>query len=72
MNIDKIKETLNTLRTWLTLIYSSLVILIGGLVNRIENNKFDFILIAGFVLFFFLSIALLVISKKISKYLKQM
>ena len=71
MSLDKIKEILNTLRIWLTMLYGSLVILIGGLVNEIKNNKFDILFFIGLGLAFILLFTIIFITLKISKLLKQ-
>jgi len=71
MSLDKIKEILNTLRIWLTMLYGSLVILIGGLVNEIKNNKFDILFFIGLGLAFILLSTIIFITLKISKLLKQ-
>ena len=71
MSIDKIKEILNTLRIWLTMLYGSLVVLIGGLANEIKNNELDTLFFLGVGLAFILLFAIVFITTKISKYLKQ-
>jgi len=71
MSLDKIKEILNTLRIWLTMLYGSLVILISGLVNEIKNNKFDILFFIGLGLAFILLSTIIFITLKISKLLKQ-
>ena len=71
MSIDKIKEILNTLRIWLTMLYGSLVVLIGGLANEVKNNELDTLFFLGIGLAFILLFAIVFITIKISKYLKQ-
>lgn len=69
--IDEIKELLNSLRIWLTLSVGLIVILSGGLVNRYDNQRIDFIFWAGVVLLFILMLAILLLIMKISKRTKE-
>lgn len=59
------------LRVWLTLAFTTIVVLIGGLVGRYDNAKVDIIFYAGICIVFLLSLAIVLISKEISKKTKE-
>lgn len=72
--IDKIKETLNTLRVVLTICSAFIITLGGALGSMIKNNTSDYIFWLSFGLFeLFLLSAIIILVKivKITKYIEE-
>lgn len=66
--IDEVKEILNTLRIAMSIAFGVLVVLVGNLVNRIDNAKIDHIFWIGVgfggVILVLITVIILKISKK--------
>jgi len=69
--IDKVKETLNTLRVAMSIAFGILVVLIGSLVKRYDVAKIDTIFWTGFVMGIILMAVIVGIMIKISKKTKE-
>ena len=69
--IDKVKETLNTLRIAMSISFGILVVLVGSLVRRYDASKLDVIFWAGFVLALVVLSVIAVIMVKISSKTKE-
>ena len=69
--IDKVKETLNTLRIAMSISFGILVVLVGSLVRRYDASKLDVIFWAGFVLALVVLPVIAVIMVKISSKTKE-
>ena len=69
--IDEIKEILNTLRLALSILMGILIITIGSVINRFDNNKVDDIFWFSIVFAFIIIIILTMIIKKISNRTKE-
>jgi len=65
--IDKIKESLNTLRVVLSILFGLEALIVGGLIARFDNDKIDEIFLYGAILFFIILIVLFIVFVKISK-----
>jgi vacuolar-type H+-ATPase subunit I/STV1 len=69
--IDEIKEILNTLRIALSLTMGILVITVGSIVSRYDNNKVDELFWIGIGFIFVILGVLVFIVKNISKRTKE-
>ncbi len=69
--IDEVKEILNTLRVAMSIAFGILIILIGSLVKRYDNNSIDYIFWIGTVFVFILLITIVLVIKKISAKTKE-
>jgi hypothetical protein len=69
--IDEIKEVLNTLRIAMSIGFGMLVVVVGSIVNRYDENKTDIIFWIGVGFVFFLLSFLVMIIKKISDRTKE-
>jgi len=69
--IDKVKETLNTLRVAMSIAFGILVVLIGSLVKRYDAAKIDTIFWTGFAMGIILMAVIVGIMIKISKKTKE-
>ena len=69
--IDKVKETLNTLRVAMSIAFGILVVLIGSLVKRYDVAKIDTIFWTGFAMGIILMAVIVGIMIKISKKTKE-
>ena len=69
--IDEVKEILNTLRVAMSIACGILIILIGSLVKRYDNNSIDYIFWIGTVFVFILLITIVLVIKKISAKTKE-
>jgi hypothetical protein len=70
MNIDKIKETLNTLRVVLSISSVFIITLGGALGSMIKNNTNDYIFWLSFYLFEFFLLSAIILLIKIVKITK--
>ena len=69
--IDEVKEILNTLRVAMSIAFGILIILIGSLVKRYDNNSIDYIFWIGTIFVFILLITIVLVIKKISAKTKE-
>ncbi len=69
--IDKVKETLNTLRIAMSISFGILVVLVGSLVKRYDASKLDMIFWAGFALSLVVLLVIAAIMVKISNKTKE-
>ena len=69
--IDKVKETLNTLRIAMSISFGILVVLVGSLVKRYDASKMDMIFWAGFTLSLIVLLVIAAIMVKISNKTKE-
>jgi Na+/melibiose symporter-like transporter len=69
--IDEYKESLNTLRVGFTILFGLLVLLIGALVTKVENNNIGWSFWAGSTLSVLAIIGLAVILREIAKKTKE-
>ena len=65
--LDKVKETLNTLRVAMSIAFGILVVLVGSLVKRYDAAKTDTLFWVGFVLSLFFVGVIAAIMIKISQ-----
>ena len=69
--IDKVKETLNTLRIAMSISFGILVVLVGSLVKRYDASKTDMIFWTGFTLSLIVLLVIAAIMVKISNKTKE-
>ncbi len=63
--IDEVKEDLNFLRTVFSLLFGSILVMIGGLVARFDALKVDAVFWSGFLLTFLFLVVLFLVYLKI-------
>ena len=62
--LDEVKEILNTLRVAMSLTFGMLIIVVGGIIKRFDNNNVDSIFWLGvFFTVFLLTIIFLLVIK---------
>ena len=69
--LDEVKEILNTLRVALSLSFGMLVIVVSGIINRLDNNHVDAIFWLGVLFAVFLLIVIFLLIIKISQRTKE-
>lgn len=69
--LDEVKEILNTLRVALSLSFGMLVIVVSGIINRLDNNHVDTIFWLGVLFAVFLLIIIFLLIIKISQRTKE-
>ena len=69
--LDEVKEILNTLRVAMSINFGILVILIGSLIKRYDNENIDYIFWIGTLFVFVLLLAIILIVQKISTKTKE-
>jgi len=69
--IDEIKEILNTLRIAMSIAFGMLVVVVGSIIKRYDNNNIDDIFWIGIGFTFLLLIFIYLIIKKISNKTKE-
>jgi len=65
--IDEVKEILNTLRVWLSLIFGTVVVLTGTIFNKLENLELGTVFWISIIVDAVLIFGLMMITKNISK-----
>ena len=70
--IDEVKERINYLKSFLTIIFGMLVLVIGGLINLYLKNHVTEIFWIGFVIIIILLVTALKVMFKIEVYLKKL
>jgi len=69
--LDEVKEILNTLRVAMSINFGILVVLIGSLIKRYDNENIDYIFWIGTLFVFVLLLAIILIVQKISTKTKE-
>lgn len=69
--IDELKEILNTLRLWLSLLVGAIFIVGGGVISRYDKNLTDGLFWVGLCLIVVFGLIIAFISLKIAKITKQ-
>lgn len=65
--IDRVREMLNTLRVALSLVVGTIVLLIGGLVDRYDHNEVDSVFWSGVIATAFCVLVVVFLINKITK-----
>lgn len=69
--IDEVKELLNTLRVAMSIAFGILVVLIGSIVKRYDNNKVDMLFWIGILFALAIIGAIVLIMQKIAHKTKE-
>ena len=69
--LDEVKEILNTLRLFFSIMIGIIVLLTGALVNKEQNNLVDIYFWMGTIIDVVLLIGIILIVKLLKKYTKQ-
>jgi hypothetical protein len=69
--IDELKELLNTLRLWLSLLFGAVFLVGSGVVSRFDAAKIDVLFWIGLILIILFGLIIVFLSAKISKVTKQ-
>jgi len=65
--LDEVKEDLNFLRTIFSLLFGSILVMIGGIIARLDSQRVDFVFWIGFLLAFLFLVVLFLVYLKIKK-----
>ncbi len=63
--LDEVKEDLNFLRTIFSLLFGSILVMIGGIIARLDSQRVDFVFWIGFLLAFLFLVVLFLVYLKI-------
>ena len=69
--IDEVKELLNTLRVAMSISFGLLVVLIGGMIRRFDDNKIDTLFWSGIIFAVAIIGVIFILVQKISKKTKE-
>ena len=69
--LDEVKEILNTLRVAMSLSFGMLVIVVGGIIKRFDQDRVDVIFWLGFLFAVFLLMIIFLLIIRISQKAKE-